>query len=69
MVLIISFALLVVIFFLSYSNFKKEKFTSEKDKVKSMQIFALSWALVSVIAVATYCVISYFINGNPFVFM
>ncbi|MBQ3475025.1 MAG: hypothetical protein IJH20_02515 [Bacilli bacterium] len=70
MVLIISLVLIVTLFLLSYANFRKDVYNKKgNDKVKTMQIFALTWALVSVTAIATYCVISYFINGNPFVFM
>ena len=69
MVLIISLVLLITIFILSYNNFRKETHKTKEDRVKSMQIFSLAWALVTVTAAAVYCVFSYFINGDPFTFM
>lgn len=69
MALIIIVVLLVTIFLLSYSNFKKETYKTKEEKVKSMQVFALTWALVVMTAVATYFIVCYFAGWDPFSFM
>ena len=69
MALIIILVLLFTIFMLSYNNFKKETFKNKEDRVKSMQVFALTWALVSMTSVAVYFIVCHLAGWNPLSFM
>lgn len=66
MVFIIAIVLLITVFVLSYNNFRKEKYKTDKERTKSMQVFLLTWFLVIVTAVAVYFAICYF-TGYDFV--
>ena len=66
MVLLICTVAIILCFFYTYNLFKDRKFDNEKDRVKSMQIFALSWALVAVTAVALYFTFCLFTGELPF---
>ena len=66
MVLLICTVAIILCFFYTYNLFKDRKFDNEKDRVKSMQIFALSWALVAATAVALYFAFCLFTGELPF---
>lgn len=66
MVLIVSLVLLVTVFILSYNNFRKETYKTDKERIKSKQVFVLSWFLVIATAVAVYFCICYF-TGQDFI--
>lgn len=66
MVLLICTITIVLAFIFSYNLFKDQKFENERDRVKSMQVFALSWALVAVTAVALYFAFCLFTGEAPF---
>ena len=66
MVFIVVLVLLITMFILSFSKFKKETYKTDKERIKSMQVFALSWFLVVVTAAAVYFAICYF-TGYDFI--
>ena len=66
MVLLICTVTIVLAFIFSYNLFKDNKYDTEKERVKSMQVFALSWALVAVVAVALYFAFCLFTGEPPF---
>ena len=60
MVLIVTLVIIFLAFLLSYSQFKKEVHKTKKERIKSMQVFVLSWVLIAVVAVALYFAFCYY---------
>ncbi len=66
MVLAIAIIVVVLSFIFSYNLFKDEKHATKKERTRSMQVFALSWALVAVTAVALYFAFCYYTGESLF---
>ncbi|MBR2712838.1 MAG: hypothetical protein IKE73_03925 [Bacilli bacterium] len=65
--LAIAAVILIISFVLSYKKYKNETYKTKKERVKSMQLFILSWTLIVFVAIALYLILcSYF--GEKFFF-
>ena len=55
--LAITTVILIISFVLSYKKYKNETYKTKKERVKSMQVFILSWTLIVFIAIALYFIL------------
>ncbi len=60
-------AILIISFVLSYKKYKSETYKTKKERVRSMQVFILSWTLIVFVAIALYLILCAY-TGEKFFF-